>query len=236
MLADHLPSSSTGKFVEDVQCSGTFKYELLDFIAGELPRWRDSPDRPSVASETDLTDQLCSYLNGAARHSDGWSRLQFRTEVGDERGKSRKIDLAVKPCGATFVVEGRRHTQFQTLLPIECKRLPTPKGKDRDEREYVFTRHSTTGGIQRFKNGDHGAEHRLAGMIAYIQEENAAHWQHRVSGWIKELAERQEGWSVDDDLTAIHSNAGPVKRLRSTHVRAGALESLEIRHLWIEMN
>ena len=50
--------------------------------------------------------------------------------------------------GVAICVEGRRHTDFDSLMPIECKRLPTPKGDDRDEREYVFSEHTSTGGIQ----------------------------------------------------------------------------------------
>jgi hypothetical protein len=42
---------------------------------------------------------------------------------------------------------------FDPIMPIECKRLPTPKAKDRDEREYVITEGATAGGIQRFKLG-----------------------------------------------------------------------------------
>ena len=100
---------------------------FIEFIADELPRWRDHPERKPETSETALTDQFCDHLNSAARTSDGWSRIQFRTEVPDEVRPGRAIDLAPKPCGAVLVIEGRRHTQFDTLLPIECKRLPTPR-------------------------------------------------------------------------------------------------------------
>lgn len=172
MIANESTPAPSGYFGADVQLPDSARLELLDFIAGELPRWRDHPDRRDVTAETDLTDQLCDHLNSAARHSAGWRRLQFRTEVSDELGKGRKIDLASKPCGPAIVIEGRRHTQFDSLLPIECKRLPIPKDKDRDEREYVVSRHSTTGGIQRFKAGHHGGAHNLVGMIAYIQSGN----------------------------------------------------------------
>src|SRR3546814_1117379 len=66
-------------------------------------------------------------------------------------------------------IEGRQYTEYQTLLPIECKRLPTSTGTDRDEREYLYSRFSTTGGVQRFKAGHHAASHARAAMIGYVQ-------------------------------------------------------------------
>jgi hypothetical protein len=188
MLADFPITAEAGRLEPEVQLPGTARHELIEFIADELPRWRDHPERKPKTSETVLTDQLCDHLNSAARTSMAWSWVQFRTEVSDEVRQGRKIDLAPKPCGAVLVIEGRRHTQFDTLLPIECKRLPTPEGKDRDEREYVVSATSSTGGVQRFKFGHHGADHRDAAMIAYVQEETFSYWLARVNGWIRGLS------------------------------------------------
>ena len=71
MLANDLISAPSGHFGDDVQLPDTARQELLDFIASELPCWRDHPDRRPVTAETDLTDQLCDHLNSAARHSAG---------------------------------------------------------------------------------------------------------------------------------------------------------------------
>src|SRR5690606_26604196 len=102
--------------------------------------------------------QLCARLNSACRHSN-WDFLQFKREEPDEEDAQRAIDLAVAPRGATLWLEGRQYTEYRTLLPIECKRLPTPAGPKRDEREYLYSRHSSTGGVQRFKAGHHGSIH-----------------------------------------------------------------------------
>lgn len=236
MLAERAISAQCGFFQEDVHFHDTARQELLDFIASELPRWRDHPDRLPATAETELTDQICSYLNGAARHSTGWSRLQFIPEAPDEMEKSRKIDLAVKPCGAAIWVEGRRHTQFQTLMPVECKRLPAPKDKSHEEREYVFCQNSSRGGIQRFKRGHHGAAHRLVGMIGYVQEGSFEEWYAKVSGWINDLAALGEGgWSSADGLIP-ESSATAVGRYASKHARRDGLEDIAIHHLWICLN
>ena len=238
MLADSPIIAQSGRLGPEVQLPGTARYALLEFIADELPRWRDHPDRKPETSEPALTDQLCDHLNSAARISDGWSRIQFRTEVRDETRQERAIDLAPKPCGAVLVIEGRRHSQFDMLLPIECKRLPTPKGADRDEREYVVTATGTTGGIQRFKFGYHGATHKIGAMIGYVQDKTSSHWQSQVNGWIGDLsAEPDSAWTVADGLQQLKDDvAVGLCTLCSHHERGGELGAIELRHLWIRMN
>nr|VFK79011.1 MAG: hypothetical protein BECKSD772D_GA0070982_103221 [Candidatus Kentron sp. SD] len=221
--------------------SGSIRTALLDFIAEELPRWRDHPDRKPETAEAKLTDQLCDHLDSAAECSDAWDWIHFRTEVPDETRPGRKIDLAAKPRGEARFIEGQRYTQFDTLLPIECKRLPTPKDKRRDEREYVVTEKGATGGIQGFKFGHHGATHRVAGMIAYVQEQTFEHWLRRVNGWISDLAKKTDsGWSDLDVIEKMKGNSvGGACRLRSRHERLGEaekFEEIEIDHLWIDMN
>ena len=62
--------------------------------------------------------------------------------------------------------------------------MPTPSGKDRDEREYVISRYSSTGGVSRFKEGHHGQEHNRAAMIAYIQDDDIPHWLGKIDSAI----------------------------------------------------
>jgi len=239
MLANNSDTSAKfGALDKEIQKPATFWHALLNFIEGELPIWRDHADRRSETSETALTSQLCAHLNSAARHFPGWDILQFKVEEPDEQHKGRKIDLVPAPCGVTILIEGRRHTIFDSLMPIECKRLPTPKGKDRDEREYVISRHSSTGGIQRFKEGHHGASHILGAMIGYLQEETAAIWSARVAGWIKGLVDTgQSGWTVKDLLVSLQTDTAlRLAVLRSSHERQNGLPEIELRHLWISMN
>ena len=166
------------------------------------------------------------------------SWVQFRTEVPDETRRGRAIDLAPQPCGVIVNIEGRRHTQFNMLIPIECKRLPTPKEKDRDEREYVVTSTGTTGGIQRFKFGHHGAAHRVGAMIAYVQEKTFPYWLAQVNSWIRDLsAATDSAWSSSDRLKRVTDDpAAGLCTLISRHKRQGDLSECELRHLWIKMN
>lgn len=238
MLADLPIAVEAGRLEPEIHLPGTARYALLDFITEELPRWRDHPERRPETSEVRLTDQLCSHLNSAARISVGWSRIQFRTEVPDEANGARAIDLVAKPCGAILLIEGRRHTQFHSLLPIECKRLPTPQERGRDEREYVITSPGTTGGIQRFKFGHHGAAHRVAAIIGYVQEMTFSYWLGRVNGWIQALsAEANSAWSDSEVLLLLNEDSGRgLCTLCSHHRREGNLDACELRHLWVRMN
>src|SRR5258708_11183140 len=197
----------TGTLSGDVQKPGTFRLELIAFIAGQLPLWKNRAERKPEMAETLLNTQLCAHLNSAARHASGWDILQFRVEEADEVRRGRKTDLVAAPAGAAIIIEGRRHIDFDSLMPIECKRLPTPKGNSRDEMEYVFTHTGTTGGIQRFKDGLHGAAHTIAAMVGYIQEKDGAFWNTRVADWIGSLIGVAPRWSQRDLLRLLGEDA-----------------------------
>ncbi len=236
MLAKfHNKTPYSGNFDQDLQPKGLSLHVVLDFIESELPRWRDSPNRTQDTAETVLTSDLAAYLSHVARHSQGMDILQFRTEIPDERCKGRSIDLAPGPCGAVLLVNGRRYTYSDILMPIECKRFPIPKGKDRDEREYVISSLSSTGGIQRFKAGHHGGAHLVGAMIAYVQADSSSAWFERVSTWIEDLATAGEtGWSRDDLLYSEREGSA-VHFYRSLHTRQASLPDIELNHLWLDM-
>lgn len=238
MLADSADTGiPCGALTPSLYRRAEFLYQLIEFIAHELPKWRDDPVRPAETSETILTEQLCDFLNDAARKSVGWDVLQFRTEVADNVRRSRKLDLAAKPCETTIYIDGKRHTLYDALLPIECKRLPTPSGTNRDPREYVFSRFSNVGGIQRYKTGEHGSDRSLAAMIAYVQGGTLASWRKRIASWIHGLERTGEpGWTRADILDLIKNyRKMRCTEMRSSHARDGTC-SIEIRHLWIMMN
>lgn len=227
----------SGRLRQDVHLPDTAKRQLVCFIASQLPVWRDDPERPLEGAETKLTSQLRAYLNEITRCSEGWSHIQFGTENPDESSGGRKIDLAPSPSGAALIIQKRRHTCYDTIFPIECKRLPTPKGSDRDPREYIFNQHKTTGGIQRFKFGHHGASHNFGAMIAYVQDKPFTHWTNTINSWIDELSQ-SEGfpWDHADHLRMISQkkNEGTCQ-LKSKHSRTARLADIELHHLWVQI-
>ncbi len=238
MLADKSFRSASGSLDKAVQVPNTFRREVIDFIAGQLPRWKERLSTTErQESETFLTDRLRSHLNSATRHSDGFDLLQFGTEVPDEVVKGRAIDLAAKPCAATIVIEGRAYADFETIIPVECKRLPIPPGRDRDEREYVYSAQSSTGGIQRFKAGNHGSAHNVGAMIAYVQQDDIGVWAQRISTWILDLANSDPSlWSMGDLLSPMTNQSAEIARLQSSHRRLRGLSEIALEHLWVLMN
>lgn len=239
MLADYPDiTPSAGRLDYEIHMPSSAKLEILGFIAAELPLWRDHPDRnTAVVAENRLTEYLCDHLNSAAYYSN-LSHVQFRSETADETCVGRRVDLTVKPRAATIFIEGRRHSQFDSLFPIECKRLPTPKGPTRDSREYVITDPGTTGGMQRFKFGLHGATHKFAAMIAYVQESTFSSCLDEVNGFIRDLASKpNSAWYVSEVLHPVDENTkGGISTFKSELIRVPTLDNLYLRHLWIQMN
>lgn len=238
MLAEYSHHVHSGHLDPEIHLPSTAKHELVNFISELLPLWRDHPDRPVRQSETALTEHLCDHLNSAVYFSETWSHVQFRTETGDESHAGRKIDLTVKPRAAALIIEGRRHSQFDPIFPIECKRLPIPKGKGRDEREYLTTDLGTTGGMQRFKFGHHGATHDFVAMIAYVQEHSFQHWLGKLNGWLSDLTQLPDSaWKLDEKLRSVdESEESKVCIFASSLQRTEKLGPCEMRHLWIQMN
>lgn len=239
MLADREgPAISTGKLDDAVHLESAWRVSLICFIWKELPKWRDDPSRPLEAGETILTSQLCAYLNSATRKAQGWDFLQFRVEEADETVRRRKVDLVPAASGTTIWIDGREYTQYVSLLPIECKRLPTPVDRRRDEREYLFSAYSSTGGVQRYKSGHHGAAHQMAAMIAYIQEQDVGYWINEVRRWLNGIiADRVPGWRESDKLLlTCHNEDLQAAVLRSNHCRNGDLSPIRLYHLWVVMD
>jgi len=237
MLADKISiTPQSGRLDPKIHYPSTLKLKLVCFIAKNLPLWRDDTDRPQVDGETKLTEYLCDYLNDAAYNSDDWSHIKFQIEASDEVCANRRIDLVPKPRG-TIVIANQPYCRYAMLFPIECKRLPTPKENNRDEREYVITKNKTTGGIQRFKFGYHGSVHKFAAMIAYVQDQTCSHWLSQVNSWIQDLAAGPDLlWTESDILQLLNDNLETgVGIFKSEHQRTGGLEKCDLLHLWIEM-
>lgn len=238
MLADENDADGlTGALAPGVHRPRAWLLALIDFIASQLPHWRDRADRRPVSSEIQLTAQLCGHLNGVARKSPGWDALQFRVEEPDEQQPSRRIDLTAAPAGDVIWIEGRRYGDFDPLLPIECKRLPTPASRSRDKREYLRVTRGTTGGIQRFKAGLHGGAHEQGVMIAYIQNGDIADWITRVDRWVRALVRAgAANWQIADRLVLSHHDARQrMAVLASQHDRSAGLKPIALSHLWIEL-
>lgn len=235
MLADDSAAAAAGSLDTALHLPGTFLRSVVQFIADELPRWRDDLRRRPATKETTLTAQLCAFLNGAARRA-GLDELVFQAELPDAVRGVRTIDLVPAPRGRTLWIGTREYTCYDPLIPIECKRLPTPDVPKRERREYLHTRKKTTGGVQRFMAGHHGSDHDVGAMIGYVQTRNVADWLKTLNHWVAAMAHWSIGtWTTSDALTLDRHDVRERRILAtSSHARAGS-SPIALWHLLIEM-
>lgn len=222
--------SSQGRITSGL-ASGTAVTKTLQFVRTQLPRWRDLPERPNVSGEEELNGQLCKFLNAAARR-ENFSMAFFHHE--ERQTGRRRVDLSALPPDPT-VIEGRSYTILDPFLVLEGKRLPPPT-KDR-EREYVTGGQKTSGGIQRFKFGLHGASLSQAGMIGYVQQNSFNEWFTSINVWIAELAETSQEWSLDDGLDELRADSSErIATCTSYHERVDAdTQQIQLSHLWVDL-
>lgn len=241
MIADESPRTpAIGTPDSEVLDAGAFHEKIVAFIEQELPVWRDRPERPNCDDEPRLNEFLCGHLNSASRRQ-CFDSVQFLTEPVQTAG--RRGDIAVKPLG-TIQVEGREYYDFEQLLPIECKRLPTPADSRRSDLEYVHGLPGhRTGGIERFKHGLHGRTNQHALMIAYVQAESFAHWHKLINERLAKLADDgadSGDWSPVESLScATPVYAADVQRFNSRHRRhcpPCCSACVEMEHLWLVLN
>lgn len=235
MLADAAETSHVGAFDDALHLDSTFLRKVFDFIVKQAAPWRDDPKRRRASRETALTLQFSLFLSRAARHSE-LDHLVFQVECPDDVAANRTIDLSAFPVHRTIWISGREYDSYSMLIPIEAKRLPTPKGKDRDKREYLQTRKKKGGGIQRFRDSLHGANHEFGAMIGYVQQSSASWWYSKLNLWIRALARAGEnGWTGADVLSP--DSFDPLARVlsaSSAHTRPGTTP-ITLFHLLVEM-
>ena len=235
MLADSLTEAASGAFDTNLHQPATFFRVVIDFIASQLPLWRDDPLRPVVAAETALTAQLCRFLNHATRRAN-LDHIVFQTEVPDAVAPSRTLDLAPAPVGKPIWIGERRYGYYDSLIPIECKRLPTPKRKKPERREYLYTLNGRKGGVQRFKEELHGGDHENGAVIAYVETQTNAAWFNTVNRWVGGLVRRSvQNWAATDKLALLRNDqAGRVLLAQSCNSRKSR-GAITLWHIWIEM-
>ena len=240
MIADESrPIPALGNLDAGVLELGAFCREIVSFIERELPIWRQRPELFQVEDEPRLNQSLCLHLDRASRH--GFDSIRFLQEP--IQGSGRNADIGALPVNI-ITVQGISYHDYEQLLPIECKRLPTPSGSRRSDLEYVHGMPGQrTGGIERFKHGLHGRENRHALIVAYVQGRSFAQWQTVINARLVEMANdgaTAELWSPAEPLSEpTSSKNAEVARLTSRHKRLQppcCFDSVDMEHLWLLMN
>lgn len=237
MLADEQPQHPfVGTPDATLLDADAFHESIVAFIEQELPVWRDRHKHRGITNEANLNQTLCVHLNSASRRQ-CFDAVQFTQEPLQDA--SRRADIGVMPLG-TIMVEGRCYVDYEQLLPIECKRLPTPTDKKRSDCEYVHgTPGHRTGAIERFKHRLHGPSNDRAMIIGYLQSKSFGHWLATINARLRQMAdESADGglWSPSEEL-AVKGSGGRsgLRSLDSRHRRPNSVDVM-ITHLWVTMN
>ena len=231
-------SVGIGKLTSDEIERNALPLKTIDFVRRQLPAWHDDPDRPNEQSEHKLNSDLCKFLNSSRTRSN-FPMAFFHHE--EPQSTNRRVDLSALP-DKPMLIGAKLYTIRDPFIVFECKRLPAPS-KDR-EKEYVTGgKEKTSGGIQRFKLGHHGAELDLVAMIGYVQERSFGDWHHKINEWILELASDTTAdtcvWNANEILEPLHEYVTKnIASYQSVHIRTRSKsnDEIKIHHLWIAMN
>lgn len=222
---------SSGAIADNVVPPKLSVKKILAFIRKQLPLWSLDPDTPKNVAENLLNESLCGFLDYKSRS--GLKLCQFMHEV-PQRGR-RKIDVAAKPVKHIFV-DGYVLTKNDPVFVIEGKRLPAPD-KSR-EREYVTgSKGETTGGIQRFKLGEHGEKFKEAAIVGYVHSNSFHSWFITINSWIDELihSESKLKWKESEKLSGFYEDEHAAYSISNNDRDTinNKSDSILLHHFWV---
>lgn len=168
-----------------------------------------------------LSRYLCANPKGILVDPD------FRDIYTVGANSNKRVDMAF--------VSSEQGSSKTKLYTVEAKRLPTGTGKREQEYIYGFDKETPTGGIQRFKTGDHGFGLSKSALLGYVEEKSFTYWYETINSWIVGKAnELPVEWTSNEQLynLSIDSNQN-YSICRSLAYRKS--DSIELFHLWIKI-
>jgi len=200
---------------------------IIIFVYEHLCKWRDNIARPDKKSEKQLNPDLPKFLTVFAHKTE----LQVNFSHEEPQENRRTIDIAV--------CYDNEEYYNKVITVFECKRLSTDTGGERKD-EYVTGHENISGGIQRFKLEVHGKEHKIVGMIGYVQTGTCLNWQETNNNCIDELCGKPDEnglcWSKCEHINTIEYDEKNNKyHGKSLHPRK-TKSDITIHHLWVNMN
>lgn len=227
-------SVASGTLSDDVLPHNLSFEAIVCFVRKQLPLWRVDPDTPINEAENGLNESLCGFLSIHAR--DYLPLCHFMHEAS-QRGR-RRVDVAAKPI-KHILVEGHLYTKNDPVFVIEGKLLPPP-GKKR-EREYLTGLDGEiTGGVQRFKLGEHGGKLDEAAIVGYVQKNSLHSWYETINSWIDDLISHDQylEWRESEKLTLFHEDKQCAYSI-STNIRDAEKcnsDTIKLHHFWVNLS
>jgi len=194
--------------------------EFLDHTIDGFPQFL-STSGFDEESEKRINEMFATYLNNCTIdffHIDTF-RFSFIKDTSIE-SSNYNPDIGV-------MLGNKMASTTNSFFHIECKRLPARKGF---EKEYV---EGNQGGIQRFKEGNHGKGLNYSAMVGYVQSESFDIWHEKINSWIEELivSENELDWKNEDKI--IPRSTEVYQKYTSSHTRLQHKEPITLYHYWI---
>lgn len=216
--------------------NGQYIESIVSFIERYLPIFPTNTPIEKSDNEWFLNDDLEIFFNHEAKCTSDTNEeypFFFKAEPKDRIEKG-------KPDLGTFISikSQRSRTPF---FAIECKRLPTPRTKADEQKEYVT---GLKGGIARFKRNEHGVDLPINAMIGYVEKHDFEYWYSEINSWIVSLNGTIEKgkdllkdipWSKNESLEKIFF--AEIARLQSKHPRVNStvIKEVTLIHFWVKI-
>jgi len=200
-------------------------YKVIDFLdqtVDSFPQYLINSNF-SGKNEKDINQMLATYLNNCT--ADFFCIDTFRFSFI----KDTSIESSNYNPDIGVMLGTKMSSTTNSFFHIECKRLPARTGH---EREYV---QGKLGGIQRFKEGNHGKGLNYSAMVGYIQSGTIEEWHEKVNSWIDELiqTDKKLNWINEDKI--IPRLFGDFQKYTSLHTRLNHFDQIKLYHYWVDI-
>jgi hypothetical protein len=124
-----------------------------------------------------------------------------------------------------YFYPGEQGKSTKSIYSVEAKRLPAPD--KRREREYVKGEKKNTGGIERFKNEEHGKGLKECAMLAFVEDKTFEYWFKTINQWIGD-----EDWKTCEKLSEFEESDNFAKSFSKV---CRTIKDLSLLHFWISL-
>ncbi|MBI2417571.1 MAG: hypothetical protein HYV28_06650 [Ignavibacteriales bacterium] len=196
-------------------------------IIATLPHFQEGIKKSFAKplGESDLSQEFVIHLNRVLRNL-GFSLLaipQAKDYQTKEANSRSMVDFSF--------VSSEQKSSTRLLYSVEAKRLPTPGRKRVQEYIWGVTDNDRpTGGIQRFKTGDHGAGLANCALLGFVESKSFYYWFSTINSWIKSLAEIKADWDISEQLYDFIDHQD---HSTSYSVAIRSKDKVKLFHFWI---
>jgi hypothetical protein len=115
----------------------------------------------------------------------------------------------------------------RSIYSVEAKRLPAPDNYKGREREYVKGKKINTGGIEKFRNEEHGKGLNECAILAFVEDKTFEYWFKTINQWICD-----ENWKACEKLSGFEKFDSFAKSFSEV---CRTIEKLTLFHFWISL-